>query len=158
MPIALRPLPRPALISSWNGKQALADGLRDGRGGWEPVVTRMFPLAGFAASDPVVTSASLAGFAVPSPSDPVVTSLAGFESAGGSRPQRPGDRMGTPAARRYPAAVSRRTPAAGAAVRAPASIPRPRPRFAHYWRARRQKSKPLRKRSRQRPVHHKKPL
>src|SRR5882724_10374333 len=48
-------------------------------------------LAGFAASDPVVTS--LAGFAA---SDLVVTSLAGF--AGARRPHAPGGRTPIPAA------------------------------------------------------------
>src|SRR6202140_2512306 len=47
---------------------------------------------GFAASDPVVTSFSLAGF------------------AGGRRPHAPGGRTAIPAAFRYAPAVSRRTP------------------------------------------------
>src|SRR5258705_1666672 len=49
----------------------------------------------------------LAGFAA---SDPVVTSLAGF--AGGRRPHPPGGRTAIPAAFRYAPAVSRRTPVA----------------------------------------------
>ena len=47
----------------------------------------------------------LAGFVA---SDPVVTSLAGF--AGGRRPHAPGGRTPIPAAFRYAPAVSRRTP------------------------------------------------
>src|SRR5581483_3775457 len=106
--MALRPLARPASISSWNGRQALAEGHRDGWGGPESVVTWSVPLAGFASTESVVTPASLAGFASASGFEPVVTSLAGFD--GGSRPQRPGGRTPTPANRKYPAAVSRRTP------------------------------------------------
>src|SRR5215471_210765 len=71
-------------------------------------------MADFSAARSVVTSASLAGFAVASPSESTpksaVTSLAGFALGGGNLPHRPGGRTGTPAPRRYPAAVSRRMP------------------------------------------------
>ena len=54
-----------------------------------------------ALPESVVTSLPLAGFAA---SGPVVTSLAGFEGAAGLRlPQPPGWRTGIPAAFKYPA-------------------------------------------------------
>ena len=60
-------------------------------------------LAGFAETGSLVDSGG--GFAA---AESVITSLAGF--AGGCRPQLPGGRKAIPAAFRYPAAVSRRTP------------------------------------------------
>ena len=65
------------------------------------------PVAAFTGIAPKPAVTSLAGFA---PVESVVTSLAGFD--GGLRPQPRGGRTGMPAAFRYPAAVSRRTPVA----------------------------------------------
>ena len=65
------------------------------------------PLAGFTAPESVVTS--MAGFAG---SGSVVTWVAGFAAAGAGRPEPPGERGTIPAALKYPAAVSRRTPIA----------------------------------------------
>src|SRR5580693_9872991 len=88
--MALRPCDSATSMSSRQGSLALAAGL----------------LEVFGSTEPVVTSPALAGFAG---SRPVVTSLAGFVFL---RPQPPGARMEMPAAFRYPAAVSRRTPVA----------------------------------------------
>lgn len=51
MATALQPLASPASIRSWNGRQALAEGLREGCGGPESVVTSMPPSAGFEVAD-----------------------------------------------------------------------------------------------------------
>ncbi len=75
----------PASINSRYGSQALACGLRPGRGG-----------------QPGSVDVSLAGFA--GAPDPVDVSMAGF---GGDRPQRPGPRIPIPAAFKYALAVSR---------------------------------------------------
>src|ERR1700688_4343202 len=88
--MAFRPCDRAASMSSRQGSLVLATA----------------PLAVSNAPEPVVTAPALAGFA---DSGPVVTSLAGFAFL---RPQPPGARMEMPAAFRYPAAVSRRTPVA----------------------------------------------
>src|SRR5665213_3953185 len=93
--MALRPSDRAASMSSRYGSLVLAVALGSG---------------GFGSPEPVVTSFQLAGFDA---AGSVVTSLAGFESAGGlRRPQPPGFPTGMPAAFKYPAAVSRRTPVA----------------------------------------------
>src|SRR5438094_4530874 len=92
MAIALRPRPSASTITSRCGSQALACGLRPGRGGQG------------AGAESVDTS--LAGFAGGS----VDTPLAGFGT--GRRPQPPGDRTAIPAAFKYALAVSRRTPVA----------------------------------------------
>jgi hypothetical protein len=95
MDMALRPCDRPVSMTSRYGSLVLAVGIGDDFCPPEPVVTSL-PLAGFAASGPVVTS------------------LAGFETVIGAfrRPQPPGEPTGIPAAFKYPAAVSRRTPVA----------------------------------------------
>jgi hypothetical protein len=108
--MALRSRLRLSSIASRNGSQKLVDRARFGAFGLEslnstpnPVVTS-FSLAGFAVSAfafPFVERFSvlglgltvLTGFVGP---DPVVTSLAGF--AGGRRPQAPGGRTPIPAA------------------------------------------------------------
>src|SRR5215471_2450313 len=105
---ALRPLASSTSISSWNGRHALADGLRAGTGGSGSVVTGVVALAGFEISGSVVTPAPWAGFDNAVDAESVVTSMAGFAPA--ARPQRPGARTDTPADRKYAAAVSRRTP------------------------------------------------
>src|SRR5437879_2730457 len=120
MAAALRSRLRLSSIASRNGSQKLVDRARFGSFGLEslnstpnPVVTS-FSLAGFAVSAfafPLVERSSvlvLAGFVA---SDPVVTSLAGF--AGGRRPHSRGRRTPIPAARREAPAVSRRTPVSG---------------------------------------------
>jgi len=89
MDMALRPRDRPASISSRYGSLLL---------------TADAGVAGV-APEPVATSPSWAALAG---SGPVVTSLAGFAF----RRPPPGARMTIPAAFRYPAAVSRRTPVA----------------------------------------------
>ena len=86
----------------------LAEGLRVGPGSTaagpvsapKSVVTSM---AGFGDTESVVTS--MAGFG---DTESVGASMAGL--AGGQRPHLPGGRKVIPAAFRYPAAVSRRTP------------------------------------------------
>src|SRR5947209_10698436 len=98
MPLALRPLESSNSMVSRCNSQALrpADALAVSAGG----DANTAPESG-------VSSARLAGFAAPGSG---VTSLAGF--AGALRPQPPGGRTPMPAARRYSAAVSRRTPVA----------------------------------------------
>src|SRR3989442_8805525 len=121
MAAALRSRLRLSSIASRNGSQKLVDRARFGSFGLEslnstpnPVVTS-FSLAGFAVSAfafPLVERSSvlvlvlvLAGFVA---SDPVVTSLAGF--AGGRRPHIRGGRTPIPAAFREAPAGSPRTP------------------------------------------------
>src|SRR5215471_6809023 len=104
MAMALRPRASAASMSSWKGSQALADGLRVGCGSLgsatQSVVTSMAGFAG--ARSVVVLRAGLAA------AESVVTSMAGFAVV--RPPGLPGADTGTPAALRYAAAVSRRTP------------------------------------------------
>jgi hypothetical protein len=94
------------------GSQALAVGLRPGdelsgeagvlaNSAPKSVIT---PLAGFAEG-----GSGVAGLAAFTGAESVITSLAGFAAA---RPHFPGGRKAIPAAFRYAAAVSRRTPVA----------------------------------------------
>lgn len=89
--IALRPTASAATTSSRYGSQALARGARDGP---ESVDTGGDEIDGF-TSRSVDTSSEMAAFA-------------------GNSPGRPRPRTGRPAARRYRAAVSRRTSVASA--------------------------------------------
>lgn len=99
--MALRPWAGAASITSRYGSHALARGDRD----VPESVDTSAPLAGLAAPESVDTSPPLAGFAMPRSVD-TSAPLAGFAT---SRRRRSA-RIGTPAARRYPLAVSRRTP------------------------------------------------
>src|SRR5712692_11368572 len=94
--MAFRPCDRPTSMISRYGSLVL-------------VVLVPADLSG--ALESVVTSLALAGFIA---SEPVVTSLAGFAFR---RPQPPGARMAIPAAFKYPAAVSRRMPVASSILR-----------------------------------------
>src|SRR5579863_45455 len=110
--MALRPRESPSSIVSRYGEQALAVGLRPGEavggGATEPANSApkwvITSLAGFAAG-----GSGLIGSAAFAASRSVITSLAGFA---GARPHLPGGRKAIPAALRYVAAVSRRTPVA----------------------------------------------
>jgi hypothetical protein len=106
-------------MASRNGSQALADGIRLGFSASRPVdspptaVGTSSALAGFEVAFPFEERFSGLGLIVSvgfAASDPAVTSfsLAGF--AGGRRPHAPRGRTAIPAAFRYAPAVSRRTP------------------------------------------------
>src|ERR1051325_752852 len=103
--MALRPRAIPSSIVSRYDSQALEVGLRPGgavaNSAPKSVITS---LAGFA-----VGGSRLTGSAALAASESVITPLAGFA---GVRPHLPGGRKATPAAFKYVAAVSRRTPVA----------------------------------------------
>jgi len=103
--MALRPRAIPSSIVSRYDSQALEVGLRPGgavaNSAPKSVITS---LAGFA-----VGGSRLTGSAALAASESVITPLAGFA---GARPHLPGGRKAIPAAFKYVAAVSRRTPVA----------------------------------------------
>lgn len=101
MAIAFRPLVSDCSMKSRYGSQALADGFEAWLAVSESVDTSM---AGFEVSPVFPVQSGV----VPAAGS-VDTCMAGF---GRLRPQLPGGRTSIPAARRYPAAVSRRTPVA----------------------------------------------
>jgi len=91
----LRPRPAASSITSRYGSHALAEGARPGRSAAE---------IGFESVD---TTSAVAGFASPESVD-TPSVVAGF--GGHTLGLPPAGRTTTPAARRYPPAVSRRTP------------------------------------------------